>query len=95
MFQESVITLESDIKFAAEAVRLSECRPGMRGTVSRVEASSPMLKHKLLSMGIVQGTEIAVTHIAPLGDPMTIRALGYSLSLRKSEALGVFVVLRV
>jgi len=42
-------------------------------------------------MGIVSGTVVEVAAVAPLGDPVTIKALGYSLSLRLSEASGVEV----
>jgi len=44
-------------------------------------------------MGIVNGTRIEVLSIAPLGDPMKIQALGYKLSLRRSEASHVEVAL--
>lgn len=78
-------------KLPDEIISLSQLNPGSRCVVRRVDASSAMLKHKLLTMGIVEGTVLEVTLIAPLGDPMTIRALGYALSLRKAEAAGVMV----
>ena len=42
-------------------------------------------------MGIVAGTMIEVMRAAPLGDPIRIKALGYELSLRLSEAESVEV----
>ena len=77
---------------SATAVSLSELEPGDRCIVKKVDASSPELKHKLLTMGIIIGAELTVVSIAPLGDPIAVRTLGYSLSLRKSEAIGVLVV---
>jgi Fe2+ transport system protein FeoA len=49
------------------------------------------LRHKLLTMGVVPGTEIEVTNVAPLGDPITVRLHRFSLSLRRSEASVVVV----
>jgi Fe2+ transport system protein FeoA len=42
-------------------------------------------------MGIVAGTIVEVLRIAPLGDPIKIKAMGYKLSLRKSEAASIEV----
>ena len=66
---------------------------GRKGVVVGVSGSNKTLCNKLLSMGIVTGTEIEVLSIAPLGDPMKIQALGYKLSLRRSEASHVEVSL--
>ncbi len=81
----------SDDDASTIKVSLSELKPGMRCIVRSVTASSPDLKHKLLTMGIIIGAELKITSIAPLGDPLTVTTLGYSLSLRKSEAIGVLV----
>ena len=35
---------------------------------------------------MLQGTEIEVVKLAPLGDPIEIQLRGYHLSLRKQEA---------
>lgn len=43
-------------------------------------------RQKLMSMGLIPGTLIVVSRIAPLGDPVEITVRGYSLSLRKHEA---------
>jgi ferrous iron transport protein A len=44
-------------------------------------------------MGIVEGTKVEVVARAPLGGPVNIKALGYQLSLRKSEAEHILVQL--
>ena len=72
-------------------VSLSKIPCGRKCVVTAVTATTSSLRHKLLTMGVVAGTLIEVVSVAPLGDPMTIRTLGYSLSLRKSEAAGVTV----
>ena len=44
------------------------------------------LEQRILEMGVLPGTEVKVIRQAPLGDPIEIRVMGYSLSLRRSEA---------
>jgi ferrous iron transport protein B len=63
---------------------------GASGTVLDV-AGEPALQQRLLEMGVLPGVEIKVVRFAPLGDPMEIKVMGYSLSLRKSEAAHVTV----
>ena len=64
---------------------------GSRGVVGSVTSENPTLCNKLLSMGLVNGTAVEVLAVAPLGDPIKVRALGYDLSLRKSEAQSVLL----
>jgi ferrous iron transport protein A len=42
-------------------------------------------RERLLTMGLTPGTEITVTRVAPLGDPIEIRVRGFALTLRKDE----------
>ena len=44
------------------------------------------LRHRLLEMGIIPGTKIKITKVAPLGDPLLVHLRGYELSNRKSDA---------
>ena len=64
---------------------------GASGTVVAVSEENPTLCNKLLSMGLVEGTRVTVLSVAPLGDPIKIQAMGYKLSLRKSEARHVLI----
>lgn len=50
-----------------------------------VPHNNPILRHRLLSMGLTRGTEFSVTRIAPLGDPIEVSVRQYVLSLRISE----------
>jgi ferrous iron transport protein A len=67
-------------------IPLAQLRAGQSGMVKAVSAENRTLYSKLLTMGIVVGTLIEVLAIAPLGDPLQIRARGYKLSLRVNEA---------
>jgi ferrous iron transport protein A len=65
-------------------MRLSELKAGERGRIQGFESSE--LELKLMEMGCIPGEIVVVEQIAPLGDPISIRIAGYSLSLRKNEA---------
>jgi len=39
-----------------------------------------------MEMGLTPGTELAVSGVAPLGDPLHITLRGYRLSIRRQEA---------
>ena len=64
-------------------------KSGERGRI--ISFQSPELELKLMEMGCIPGEELVVEQIAPLGDPMSIRIAGYSLSLRKNEANQIIV----
>jgi len=70
-------------------MKLSQMKSGERGVILRFE--SPDLELKLMEMGCIPGETVVVEQIAPLGDPMSIRIAGYSLSLRKNEANQIIV----
>ena len=44
------------------------------------------LGHRLMEMGLVEGSEVLVLRRAPLGGPLQVRLGDYELSLRASEA---------
>ena len=64
---------------------LGELRPGEKGIITVIDKNA-VLKKRLIEMGIREGTEVFMRRDAPLGDPMEFCALGYNLSLRRSEA---------
>jgi Fe2+ transport system protein FeoA len=44
-----------------------------------------------MELGLLPGTRVTVTRVAPLGDPLLLRVRDSALSLRRREALGVQV----
>jgi len=46
-----------------------------------------------MEMGLLEGEEIEILAIAPLGDPVEIRIRDYRLSLRRREAASITVIL--
>lgn len=48
-------------------------------------------RRRLLEMGLVPGTTVRVTAIAPLGDPLRIEVRGGQWSIRRNEAAQIEV----
>jgi ferrous iron transport protein A len=69
---------------------LRELRPGDRAAVVEVRGD-PGLVQRLYEFGLMEGEEVEVLALAPLGDPIEIRVGNTRLSLRRSEAAGVAV----
>jgi ferrous iron transport protein A len=55
------------------------------GTIVAVKANGE-LGRRIRDMGIVPGAEITIQGRAPLKDPVAIRLMGFTLTLRNSEA---------
>ena len=69
---------------------LDQLPVGQRCRVESVQGDDALVQ-RLLEMGLLEGEEIEVTGVAPLGDPMEIRLRDYRLSLRRREAARVLV----
>ena len=69
---------------------LLKLKPGQKGRILKVPGSGAV-QRRIMDMGLVKGAEIEVERVAPLGDPLEVKIKGYHLSLRKSEAAGIFV----
>ncbi len=67
-------------------MQLSDMQIGQTGRILRIQAGDALYRHRLISMGLLPGTEFKVSRIAPLGDPIEITVRGFALSLRKGEA---------
>ncbi len=65
---------------------LEDLAPGQSGTILSIGNKSGTVKRRLVDMGLTPGTEVRVTKIAPLGDPIEVSLRGYELSLRKADA---------
>ncbi len=69
--------------------KLSELNVGEKGVIQSLEDQELILK--LMEMGFLQGEEVAVEQIAPLGDPISVTVAGYQVSLRINEAASILV----
>jgi Fe2+ transport system protein FeoA len=71
---------------------LDQLRVGQRARILSLSGIDTLLQ-RLMEMGVLEGEEIEVLAIAPLGDPVEIRVHDYRLSLRRREAASVTVSL--
>lgn len=64
-----------------------------RGTSARIcdVTGDDTLAIRLMEMGLIEGEEIELLGVAPLGDPLEFSIRGYRLSLRANEARRVVV----
>ena len=69
---------------------LASLKMGEKGVV--VGFTDELLSLKLLEMGVLPGSEVVISQIAPFGDPIAIKLSDYLLALRKDEAETVIVV---
>ncbi len=63
---------------------------GTSAIVKRVSSGRPIAR-RLMELGLVPGTRVTVTRVAPLGEPLELRVRNYALSIRRSEALSIEV----
>ena len=68
------------------AKTLNDLSPGQSGIILSVGNQSGAVKRRLVDMGLTPGTQVKVTKIAPLGDPLEVSLRGYELSLRRADA---------
>lgn len=69
---------------------LEELPVGQAARITSVDACEPVML-RLMEMGLVPGTPIAVRKRAPFGGPLELRVRDYLLSMRRAEARRVIV----
>lgn len=69
----------------AQVQSLRKLDAGQTATIAAVSADGEMGR-RIRDMGLVPGVEIQVMGRAPLEDPVAIRLLGFTLTLRNKEA---------
>ena len=73
-------------------IPLSELPVGHSAIVTDIFSANET-KRRLIDMGITKRTRVLLRKVAPLGDPLEISLRGYELTLRKSEAQMISVVM--
>ena len=71
---------------------LDQLRIGQRARILSV-GGTDALAQRLMEMGLLEGDELEVVGLAPMGDPLEIRLRDYRLSLRRSEAARIQVAI--
>ena len=76
---------------SGSTVRTLDSVPLGTAAVVRHVNSPRAIARRLLELGLVPGTRVTITKVAPLGDPLVLRLRNYSLSIRRAEAAGIEV----
>jgi ferrous iron transport protein A len=66
-------------------IMLRKMKKGQSGTVTAVKVAGE-LGRRIREMGLVPGTRITIQGRAPLYDPVALRIMGGTLTLRNNEA---------
>ena len=66
-------------------IKLRQMQVDQTGTIASVKASGE-LGRRIRDMGLIPGKEIKVQGRAPLQDPVSLRIMGFTLTLRNNEA---------
>ena len=66
-------------------MNLRQMQRNQEGTIAAVKAGGE-LGRRIRDMGLVPGTRIKIQGRAPLYDPVALRVMGFTLTLRNNEA---------
>lgn len=66
-------------------VNMRQMKRNQSGIISKIKANGE-LGRRIRDMGLTPGTHITVQGRAPLKDPVALRLMGFTLTLRNSEA---------
>jgi ferrous iron transport protein A len=66
-------------------INLRQMKKNQTGVIISVKAAG-ILGRRIREMGLVPGTEVTIIGRAPLNDPVALRIMGGTLTLRNNEA---------
>jgi len=64
---------------------LASLKRGQKGIIASVDTTDPLVQ-RLMTLGLVEGTEVELAGSALGGDPMEFRLFGCGISLRQEQA---------
>ncbi len=70
---------------------LNDLKEGQKGIITKVKGRGAF-RNRITEMGFVKGKEVTVIKSAPLKDPVEYSIMGYSISLRRSEAALIEII---
>ncbi len=69
-----------------------DLKPGEKAIIKSVDGDDKLVK-RLHVLGFIQGTEVELIRIAPLGDPLVVNLRGFDLAIRKKDAKNVVLTI--
>jgi ferrous iron transport protein A len=64
--------------------------PGQSAFIHEIHGDIRLAK-RLLALGCIEGTEVSLKTVAPLGDPIIVNVRGFNLALRKNDAKHIHI----
>jgi ferrous iron transport protein A len=71
-------------------MNICSLNPGEKGIIASINGDSKLVK-RLFALGCIEGTEVELKRIAPLGDPIIINIRGFDLAIRKKNAKDILI----
>ena len=68
----------------------SRSKVGEKAKIYEINGNSKLSK-RLYALGLIEGTEIELKRIAPLGDPLVVNLRGFDLAIRKKDAKNIIL----
>lgn len=68
-----------------ETMNLRKMKKNQCGTITKLTATGELAR-RIRDMGLVPGTSIWIQGRAPLNDPVALKVMGFTLTLRNNEA---------
>ena len=69
---------------------ICDLKPGHKAYIHSIIGNEKLAK-RLLALGAIEGTEVSLKTIAPLGDPVIINLIGFNLAVRKNDAKNILI----
>ena len=75
------------------SINMRQMAVNQTGTILSVKANRELGK-KIRDMGLIPGVEIKIQGRAPLNDPVSLKVMGFTLTLRNNEADNIEVEIK-
>lgn len=69
---------------------ICDLKLGQKAYIKNITGNEKLAK-RLLALGCIEGTEVALKTIAPLGDPIIVNFRGFDLAIRKRDAKNISI----
>ena len=69
---------------------LCDLKLGEKAKIHEINGNDKLTK-RLHALGLIQGTEIELKRVAPLGDPLVVNLRGFDLAIRKKDAKNIIL----
>ncbi len=81
-----------DNDFQLEVILMCICdlKLGEKAKIYEINGNNKLTK-RLYALGLIQGTEIELKRVAPLGDPLVVNLRGFDLAIRKKDAKNIIL----